>query len=169
MRQSFYHIHGDRCQSRKGYPGCPQEGISPIRTLCSCQWCRVWLLQQQKSDAQDSSRQQTISQITLQPIKMPQISPQKLDKPRNNSAGCNPMNRSTPGLPVHHQLPEFAQTHIHRVSDAIQPSHPLSSIFPPSPSSTESIRLFYTPVSLLLSRTQGYCYHLSKFHIYVLV
>ena len=40
---------------------------------------------------------------------------------------CNPMNRSTPGLPVHHQLPEFTQTHIHRVSDAIQPSHPQSS------------------------------------------
>jgi len=36
---------------------------------------------------------------------------------------CDPMNRSTPGLPVHHQLPEFTQTHIHRVSDAIQPSH----------------------------------------------
>ena len=43
---------------------------------------------------------------------------------------CDPMNHSTPGLPVHHQLPEFTQTHIHRVSDAIQPSHPLSS---PSP------------------------------------
>ena len=43
---------------------------------------------------------------------------------------CDPMNRSMPGLPVHHQLPEFIQTHIHRVSDAIQPSHPLSS---PSP------------------------------------
>ena len=43
---------------------------------------------------------------------------------------CDPMNHSTPGLPVHHQLPEFTQTHIHRVSDAIQPSHPLS---PPSP------------------------------------
>ena len=42
---------------------------------------------------------------------------------------CNPMNRSTPGLPVHHQLPEFAQTHILWVSDAMQPSHPL---FPPS-------------------------------------
>ena len=42
----------------------------------------------------------------------------------------DPMNRSTPGLPVHHQLPEFTETHIHRVSDAIQPSHPLSS---PSP------------------------------------
>ena len=43
---------------------------------------------------------------------------------------CDPMNRSTLGLPVHHQLPEFTQTHVHRVSDAIQPSHPLSS---PSP------------------------------------
>ena len=43
---------------------------------------------------------------------------------------CDPMNHSTPGLPVHHQLPEFTQTHIHRISDAIQPSHPLSS---PSP------------------------------------
>ena len=37
---------------------------------------------------------------------------------------CDPVNRSMPGLPVHHQLPEFTQTHIHRVSDAIQPSHP---------------------------------------------
>jgi len=43
---------------------------------------------------------------------------------------CDPMNRSTPGLPVHHQFLEFTQTHVHRVSDAIQPSHPLSS---PSP------------------------------------
>ena len=43
------------------------------------------------------------------------------------------MNCSTPGLPVHHQLPEFTQTHIHRVSDAIQPSHPLSSPSPPAP------------------------------------
>ena len=45
------------------------------------------------------------------------------------------MNRSTPGLPVHHQLPEFTQTHIHRVCDAIQPSHPLSS---PSPAPNHS-------------------------------
>ena len=43
---------------------------------------------------------------------------------------CDPMNPSTPGLPVHHQLPEFTQTHVHRVSDAIQPSHPLSSSSP---------------------------------------
>jgi len=46
---------------------------------------------------------------------------------------CDPMNRSTPGLPAHHQLPEFTQTHVHRVSDAIQPSHPLSSPSPPAP------------------------------------
>ena len=45
---------------------------------------------------------------------------------------CDPMNRSTPGLPVHHQLPEFTQTHVHRVSDAIQPSHPLSAPSPPA-------------------------------------
>ena len=50
---------------------------------------------------------------------------------------CNPMNRSTPGLPVQHQLPEFTQTHIHRVSDAIQPSHPLSSPFPPAPNPSQ--------------------------------
>ena len=46
---------------------------------------------------------------------------------------CNPVNRSTPGLPVHHHLPEFTQTHVHLVRDAIQPSHPLSSPFPPTP------------------------------------
>ena len=52
------------------------------------------------------------------------------------------MNCSTPGLPVHHQLPEFTQTHIHRVSDAIQPSHPLSSPSPPAPPIPPSIRVF---------------------------
>ena len=50
---------------------------------------------------------------------------------------CDPMNRSMPGLPVHHQLPEFTQTHVHRVSDAIQPSHPLSSLSPPAPNPSQ--------------------------------
>ena len=50
---------------------------------------------------------------------------------------CNPMNRSTPGLPVHHQLPEFTQTHVHWVGDAIQPSHPLSSPSPPPPNPSQ--------------------------------
>ena len=51
------------------------------------------------------------------------------------------MNRSMPGLPVHHHLPEFTQTHVHRVGNAIQPSHPLSSPFPPAPI-PPSIRVF---------------------------
>src|SRR5574341_1511891 len=55
---------------------------------------------------------------------------------------CNPMNRSTPGLPVHHQLPEFTQTPVHRVNDAIQPSHPLSSPSPPAPNPPQHQSLF---------------------------
>ena len=45
---------------------------------------------------------------------------------------CNPMDYSMPGLPVHHLIPELTQTHVHRVGDAIQPSHPLSSPSPPA-------------------------------------
>jgi len=55
---------------------------------------------------------------------------------------CDPMNHSMPGLPVHHQLPEFTQTHIHRVSDAIQPSHLLSSPSPPAPNPSQHQSLF---------------------------
>ena len=55
---------------------------------------------------------------------------------------CDPMNRSTPGLPVHHQLPEFTQTRFHRVRDAIQPSHPLSSPSPPAPNPSQHQSLF---------------------------
>ena len=54
----------------------------------------------------------------------------------------DPINRSTPGLPVHHQLPEFTQTHVHRVSDAMQPSHPLSSPSPPAPNPSQHQSLF---------------------------
>ena len=53
-----------------------------------------------------------------------------------------PMNCSTPGLPVHYQLPEFTQTHVHRVSDAIQPSHPLSSPSPSAPNPSQHQSLF---------------------------
>ena len=55
---------------------------------------------------------------------------------------CDPMNHSTPVLPVHHQLPECTQTHVHRVGDAIQPSHPLSSPFPPAPNPSQHQGLF---------------------------
>ena len=59
---------------------------------------------------------------------------------------CDPMNRSMPGLPVHHQLPEFTQTQVHRVSDAIQPSPPLSSPSPIPP----SIRVFSNKSTLCM-------------------
>ena len=52
------------------------------------------------------------------------------------------MNSSTPGLPVHHQLPESTQTHVHWVCDAIQPSHPLSSLSPPALNLSQSVRVF---------------------------
>ena len=62
---------------------------------------------------------------------------------------CDPMNRSMPGLPVHHQLTEITQTHVHRVSDSIQPSHPLSSPSPPDPNPS-SIRVFSNESTLLM-------------------
>ena len=81
--------------------------------------------------------------------------------PPSGSSQCtspkHPVSCIEPGLPTHF------------IHDIIHVSMSFSKIFPPSPSPTESIRLFYTSVSLLLSRTPGYCYHLSKFHIYALV
>ena len=70
------------------------------------------------------------------------------------------MNRSTPGLPVHHQLPEFTQTHVHRVSDAIQPSHPLSSLLllPPIP---PSIRVFSNKSALCLRWPKYWSFNFS--------
>ena len=63
---------------------------------------------------------------------------------------CDPMNHSTPGLPVHHQLPEFTQTHVHRVRDAIQPSHPLLSPSPP-PLIPPSIRVLSNESTLCVT------------------
>ena len=67
---------------------------------------------------------------------------------------CDPMDRSTPGFPVHHQLPEFTQIHVHRVSDAIQPSHPLSSPFPPAPNPSQHQSHIYS--------TQNIAYHIAS-------
>ena len=64
------------------------------------------------------------------------------------STPCNPMNHSRPGLPVHHQLLEFTQTHVHRLSDAIQPSHPLSSPSPHAPNPSQHQGLFQWVSSL---------------------
>ena len=68
---------------------------------------------------------------------------------------CNPMNCSTPGLPVHHHLPEFTQTHVHQVSDAIQPSHPWPSPSPPAPIPSEHQGLFQWANSAYKLNEQG--------------
>ena len=67
---------------------------------------------------------------------------------------CNPMNRSTPNLPVHHPLPEFTQTHAHRVGDVIQPSHPLSS--PSHPAPNPSQHRVFSDESILCMRWPKY-------------
>ena len=83
--------------------------------------------------------------LNIQKTKIMASGPIRSDQIRSVSQSCptlcDPMNRSMPGLPVHHQLPEFTQTHGHRVSDAIQPSHPLSSPSPlvPNPSQHQSL------------------------------
>ena len=73
---------------------------------------------------------------------------------------CDPMNHSTPGLPVHHQLPEFTQTHVHQVSDAIQPSHPLSSPSPPAPI-PPSIKVFSNESALRIRWPKYWSFSLS--------
>ena len=84
--------------------------------------------------------------------------------PEPSSSGSSQC--TSPKHPVSCNEPGLATRFIY---DIIHVSMPFSQIIPPAPSPTESKRLFYTSVSLLLSRTQGYCYHLSKFHIHALV
>ena len=91
---------------------------SCIGKLVLHHWCHPWESQGSLSPAQFSSAAQSC--LTR----------------------CDPMNRSKPGLPVHHHLLEFTQTHVHRVRDAIQPSHPLSSPSPPAPNHSQHQSLF---------------------------
>ena len=73
---------------------------------------------------------------------------------------CDPVDCSTPGLPVHHQLPEFTQTHVHQVSDAIQPSHPLHPLFL-LPSIPPSIRVFFNESTLYMRWTKYWSFSFS--------
>ena len=75
----------------------------------------------------------TVRKLSVQFSSVPQLCPTLL---------CDPMNRSTPGLLVHHQLLEFTQKHVHRAGDAIQPSHPLPFPYPPVPNPSQHQRLF---------------------------
>ena len=89
-----------------------------------------------------------------------------LNPPPSPSHPSGSSQCTSPKHPVSCIEPGLATHFIH---DIIHISMPFSQISPPSPSTREPIRLIYTSVSLLLSRTQGYCYRLSKFHIYALV
>ena len=73
---------------------------------------------------------------------------------------CDSMNHSTPGLPVHHQLPEFTQTHVHRVGNAIQPSHPLLSPSPPAPNPSQH-QGFSNESTLCMRRPKYWSYSFS--------
>ena len=74
---------------------------------------------------------------------------------------CDPMNGSTPGLPVHHHLPEFTPAHVHRVGDAIQPSHPLLSPFLPTPNPPASIRVFSNESTLRMRWPKSWSFSFS--------
>ena len=80
--------------------------------------------------------------------------------PQSRPTLCDPMNHSTSGLPVHYQLPEFTQTHVHRIRDAIQPSHPLSS---PSPTASNppSIRVFSNGTTLRMRWPKYWSFSIS--------
>ena len=108
-------------------PGNPRDGGALCAAIYGVARSRTRL----KRLSSNSSRrnQQCISQFS---------SVQSLSSVRR----CDPMNCSTPGLPVHHKLLEFTQTHVHRVGDAIQPSHPWLSPSPPAPNPSQHQGLF---------------------------
>ena len=111
-------------------------------------WSQIWVCFSCSMQSLHSQRPTYISQLSLSSLSAvlhSEIQPgidcvsQFSSVTQSCPTLCDPMNCSTPGLPVHHQLLEFTQTHVHRVSDAIQPSHPLSSPSPaPNPSQHQS-------------------------------
>ena len=107
------------CQKRSPvyqWEGCISDrGSSRSLHICTVLWCQYFL---EEKSVQFSSVAQSCPTL------------------------CDPMNRSTPGLPVHHKVTEFTQTQVHRVSDAIQPSHPLASPSPPAPNPSQHQSLF---------------------------
>ena len=90
---------------------------------------------EKKSDATESKREQHFVNKSVSSVQFSSVT-------QSCPTLGDPMNCSTPGLPVHHQLPEFTQTHMHGVGDAIQPSHPLSSPSPPAPNPSQHQGLF---------------------------
>ena len=141
-------------------PGCPVPGVLQARILewvaisfsNACKWkvkgkslSRVWLLATPWTAAYQAplpkgfSRQEYWSGVPLPSLGN---NYQFSSVTQSYPTLCDPMNCSTPGLPVHHHLPEFTQIHVHWVGDAIQPSHPLLSPFPPAPDPSQHQSLF---------------------------
>ena len=121
------------------WPGSSIHGISQARILqLSCHFLLQGIFPSQGSDPHLLHWQ--ADSLQLSQLESPSV--QFSSVAQLCSTLCDPMNCSTPGLPVHHQLPEFTQTHVHRVSDAIQPSHPMSSPSPPAPNPSQHQSLF---------------------------
>ena len=119
-----------------------------FQDLC---WRYVWSLssdhQAPKGSLQAYQRREAIMMLIKFPVlwresESVSCSVQFSSVPQSCPTLCDPMNCSTPDFPVHHHLPEFTQTHVHRVGDAIQPSHPLSSPSPPVPNPSQHQSLF---------------------------
>ena len=131
-------------ESQHTRPPCP----SPIpwvhpNSCASSRWCHPAI---SSSVVPFSSCPQSLPASGSFPMKLPPNLVAYNDKFSSVSQSCptlcDPMSRSMPGLPIHHQLPEFTQTHVHRVCHAIQPSHPLSSPSPPAPNPSQHQSLF---------------------------
>ena len=122
-------------------PGCCVHDISEARIL---EWVAIFLLQGHNPGIKPLSPALAGRFITTEPPGKPWNfqSVQFSSVTQSCPTLCDPMNRSTPGLPVHHQFSEFTETHIHRVGDAIQPSHPLLSPSPPAPNPSQHQSLF---------------------------
>ena len=111
------------------------KSLSHVRLLAT-----PWIAAYQAPPSMGFSRQEYWSGVPLYSSKMASV--QFSSVAQSCLTLCDPINCSMPGLPVHHQLPEFTQTQVHRACDAIQPSHPLSSPSPPAPNPSQHQSLF---------------------------
>ena len=101
-------------------------------TIQGCKYWEAWVIEGHLRVCPPNSSFLEVEKVSVQFSSVAQSCPTL----------CNPTNRSTPGLPVHHQLPESTQTHVHCISDAIQPPHPLSSPSLPAPNPSQHQGLF---------------------------
>ena len=117
-RMSKYSRRGKNIETIRRSVVAIVMGVEEVNRKCTQNFQSIWSI--------------LYSTLTVQFSSVPQSCPTL----------CDPMNFSTPGLPVHQQLPEFTQTHVHQVSDAIQPSHSLSPPSPPAPNPSQHQALF---------------------------